>query len=110
MRHTLITRRVATGLTEPRLAAPSGGGRRAATGELIRSAPREFRSGFGRQDADADVAAWAVGAPGARHGKDQIESLIECRECGAERTHATELTDEGRFRFTCNDFGTSLSP
>jgi len=79
-------------------------------GELIRFAPGEFQSGFVREDADEDVVAWAFGAPGARHDWDQIESLIECRECGEERTHATEMTDEGRFRFTCSECGTSFSP
>jgi len=79
-------------------------------GELIRFAPGEFQSGFVREDADEEVVAWAFGAPGARHDWDQIESLIECRTCGEELPHATELTDEGRFRFTCSECGTSFSP
>ena len=79
-------------------------------GELIRFAPGEFQSGFVREDADEEVVAWAFGAPGARHDWDQIESLIECRECDEERVHATELTDAGRFRFTCTECGTSFSP
>jgi transposase-like protein len=36
--------------------------------------------------------------------------VVECRECGGERVHDTELTDEARFRFTCTDCGTSFSP
>ena len=81
-----------------------------AAGELIRFAPGEFQSGFVREDAEEEVVAWAIGAPGARHDWGQIESLIECRACGEERAHATELTDDGLFRFTCTECGTSFSP
>ena len=79
-------------------------------GELIRFAPGEFQSGFVREDADERVVAWAFGAPGARHDWDEIETLIECRTCSEERVHGTAMTDEGRFRFTCTDCGTSFSP
>ncbi|MDB2282191.1 cupin domain-containing protein [Halorubrum ezzemoulense] len=78
--------------------------------EAIRFAPGEFQSGFVREDADEEVIAWAIGAPGARHDWDRIESIVECRDCGEERVHDTELTDEGRFRFTCTECGTSFSP
>ena len=81
-----------------------------AAGELIRFAPGEFQSGFVRDDADEEVVAWAFGAPGARHDWGAIESLIECRACGEERTHATALTDEGQFRFTCSACGNAFSP
>ncbi|CDK41015.1 cupin domain-containing protein [Halorubrum sp. AJ67] len=79
-------------------------------GELIRFAPGEFQSGFVPEDAGEEVVAWAVGAPGARHDFEEIESIVECRECGGERIHDTELTDAGRFRFTCTDCGASFSP
>ena len=79
-------------------------------GELIRFAPGEFQSGFVPDDADEEVVAWAIGTPGASHDWDQIESLVECRECGGERVHSTELTDAGRFRFTCTDCDNSFSP
>ena len=78
--------------------------------EAIRFAPGEFQSGFVPEDADEEVVAWAIGAPGARHDWDRIRSVVECRECGGERVHDTELTDEARFRFTCTDCGTSFSP
>ena len=81
-----------------------------AAGELIRFAPGEFQSGFVREDADEEVVAWAFGAPGARHDWDAIETIATCRACGEERPHATELTDDGRFRFTCDACGTSFSP
>jgi len=79
-------------------------------GELIRFAPGEFQSGFVREDADEEVVAWAFGAPGARHDWDAIQSIATCRACDEERAHDTELTDEGRFRFTCVECGTSFSP
>ena len=79
-------------------------------GELVRFAPGEFQSGFVREGADEEVVAWAFGAPGARHDWDQLETLIDCRSCGEELPHATELTDEGRFRFTCTECGASFSP
>jgi uncharacterized cupin superfamily protein len=78
--------------------------------EAIRFAPGEFQSGFVAEDADEEVVAWAIGAPGAHHDWDQIESIVECRDCGEEQVHDTELTDEGRFRFTCTECGTSFSP
>ncbi|OTF00562.1 cupin domain-containing protein [Halorubrum sp. SD612] len=78
--------------------------------ELIRFSPGEFQSGFVPEDADEEVVAWAIGAPGARHDWDRIESIVECRGCGGERVHDTELTDAGRFRFTCTECGTTFSP
>ena len=79
-------------------------------GEAIRFSPGEFQSGFVREDADEDVIAWAIGAPGARHDWDAIETLSTCHNCGEELPHATELTDAGRFRFTCLECDTSFSP
>ena len=79
-------------------------------GELIRFAPGEFQSGFVPADADEEVVAWAVGAPDAGHDWDQIESIVACRDCGGDRAHDTELTDAGRFWFTCADCGNSFSP
>ena len=81
-----------------------------AAGELIRFAPGEFQSGFVREDADEKVVAWAFGAPGARHDWDAIETIATCHACEGERPHATELDDDGRFRFTCTACGTSFSP
>ncbi len=81
-----------------------------AAGELIRFAPGEFQSALVREDADERVVAWAFGAPGARHDWDAIETIADCAACGDERPHATELTDEGRFRFTCRECGTAFTP
>ena len=72
-----------------------------AAGELIRFEPGEFQSGFVREECEDGVVAWAIGAPGARHDWSAIETIADCERCEEERTHGMELTDEGRFRFTC---------
>ena len=79
-----------------------------SSGELIRFAPGEFQVGTVPDDGERTVG-WAVGAPGARHDWDALESVVPCRECGTEEIHATRLTDEGRFAFTCTDCGTQFS-
>ncbi len=80
-----------------------------AAGELIRFAPGEFQTGYNPDDADEDVVGWAIGAPGSRHDWDDLESLVYCRECEADRAHATTLTDEGRFRLSCTECGTQFT-
>jgi quercetin dioxygenase-like cupin family protein len=76
-------------------------------GELVRFAPGEWQTGWNR--GDERVVGWALGAPGAQHDWDELESVVDCRECGEETPHATTLNDEGRFQFTCNECGTSFS-
>ncbi|WP_254768031.1 cupin domain-containing protein [Salinilacihabitans rarus] len=78
-------------------------------GEAIRFAPGEYQTGYNDEAADERVVAFAFGAPGARHDWDEIESLVFCRECGDEVGHGLELTDEGAFRLTCGDCGTSFT-
>jgi uncharacterized cupin superfamily protein len=76
-------------------------------GEVIRFAPGEYQTGWNR--GDETVRGWALGAPGAQHDWDELESVVDCRECGEETPHATSINDEGRFAFTCNECGTSFS-
>ena len=78
-------------------------------GELVRFAPGEFQTGYNPEDADEPVVGWAIGAPGARHDWDDLESLVYCRDCEAERAHGTRLTDERRFRLTCTECGTQFT-
>jgi len=76
-------------------------------GELIRFAPGEYQTGGVPEDADEPVVGWAMGAPGARHDRDEIDSVVYCRTCEAERVHGTEPTAEG-FRLTCEECGTTF--
>ncbi|WP_254821400.1 cupin domain-containing protein [Haloglomus halophilum] len=76
-------------------------------GELIRFAPGEYQTGWNH--GDETVSGWALGAPGAQHDWDELESVVDCRECGEETPHATTINEEGRFAFTCNECGTSFS-
>ncbi|WP_049927218.1 cupin domain-containing protein [Halopiger goleimassiliensis] len=76
-------------------------------GEVIRFPPGEFQHGY--NDSDERVVGFAFGAPGSRHEWDQIESVVYCRTCEAERGHDTELTDEGGFRMTCTECGTAFT-
>ncbi|PSP99732.1 cupin [Halobacteriales archaeon QS_4_70_19] len=76
-------------------------------GELIRFAPGEYQTGWNR--GDEPVSGWALGAPGAQHDWDELESVVDCRECGEETPHATRINEEGRFEMTCNDCGTSFT-
>jgi quercetin dioxygenase-like cupin family protein len=76
-------------------------------GELIRFAPGEYQTGWNR--GDEPVSGWALGAPGAQHDWDELESVVDCRECGEETPHATRINEEGQFEMTCNDCGTSFT-
>jgi quercetin dioxygenase-like cupin family protein len=78
-------------------------------GELIRFEPGEFQTGGVPEDADEEVVGWALGAPGARHDREEIESIVYCRECDDERRHETVMTDEGRFHFTCGECGNEFT-
>lgn len=75
-----------------------------AAGELIRFPPGEFQEGV--NDGDERVVGWAVGAPGASHDWDELQSRVYCPECDGETTHDTDLV-EGRFELTCTDCGTT---
>ena len=76
-------------------------------GELIRFAPGEYQTGWNR--GDEPVSGWALGAPDAQHDWDELESVVDCRECGEETPHATRIDEEGQFEMTCNDCGTSFT-
>ncbi|SFC35424.1 Cupin domain-containing protein [Halobiforma haloterrestris] len=78
-------------------------------GEVIRFAPGEFQQGYNAEDATEPVVGFAFGAPGARHDWDEIESIVHCRECDAERGHGLELTDDGAFRMECTECGTAFA-
>lgn len=77
-------------------------------GELIRFEPGEFQTGWNRSD-DERVVGWALGAPQSKHDWEEIESIVDCRDCGEETPHGLELTDEGRFKMTCLDCGTAFT-
>ncbi len=72
-------------------------------GEVVRFGPGEFQEGFNAADRDEPVVGFAIGAPGPVHDWDAIESVVFCRECDAETAHGLDLTDDGRFEFTCLD-------
>ncbi len=73
-----------------------------AAGELIRISPGEFQEGY--NDGDERVVGWALGAPGASHDWDALQSRLYCPECDEETTQDTRLV-EGQFQFTCTDCG-----
>ena len=77
-----------------------------AAGELIRFAPGEFQEG--RNLGTERVVDWAIGAPGATHDWDEIESILPCRTCGEETSHGLALTDDGSFELTCAACGTVI--
>jgi hypothetical protein len=81
--------------------------RKPVSRELVRFAPGEYQTGY--NSGEGRTVGWALGAPGARHDWDELESIVDCRECGKETGHATTLTDEGRFELTCNGCGTSFA-
>jgi hypothetical protein len=77
-------------------------------GELVRFDPGEFQMGAASEDGDG-VVGWALGAPGASHDWEDLESLVYCSDCEEERIHATTLTDEGRFQLTCAECGAEMT-
>jgi mannose-6-phosphate isomerase-like protein (cupin superfamily) len=75
--------------------------------EAIRFAPGEFQ--VGRNEGEERVAAFALGAPDARHDFDAVEAATFCPECGAETGHSVALED-GSFEFTCESCGLERAP
>ncbi|WP_115865005.1 cupin domain-containing protein [Halorussus litoreus] len=73
-------------------------------GELVRFPPGEFQKGY--NDDEATVEGWALGAPGATHDWDELQSRAYCPECEDETTHDVALPD-GSFELTCTDCGTT---
>jgi len=76
--------------------------------ELSRFDPGELQEGYAVEDGHG-VVAWALGAPGASHEWDQLESLVYCSECEQERPHTTSLTEEERFELSCNECGAEMT-
>ena len=76
-------------------------------GGIIRFDRGEFQ--VGKNDADDRVVGFALGAPKARHDFSEMESLVECRECGTERAHELELTEQAQFRLTCTECGNEFT-
>lgn len=74
-------------------------------GELIRFEPGEFQKGSAPDDNDERTVGWAIGAPGATHDWDELESLVPCGQCGEETVHGTTMTAEMRFQLTCQECG-----
>ncbi|MFC7212035.1 cupin domain-containing protein [Natronoarchaeum sp. GCM10025321] len=73
-----------------------------AADELIRFPPGEFQEGY--NDGSETVVGWAIGAPGASHDWDALQSRIYCPECEEETTQDTTMVD-GTFQFTCTECG-----
>ena len=73
--------------------------------EVVRFAPGEFQTGGVPAAADEGVVAIALGAPGASHDWDALDSVVYCRECEAEHVHETRPVEDGQFRFTCTGCG-----
>jgi len=78
-------------------------------GEAIRIPPGTFQEGYNDAENDEPVVGLALGAPSSRHEWESLESVLHCGECGEETAQATALTEEGQFRFTCRDCGTTMS-
>lgn len=76
-------------------------------GELIRFAPGEFQMGYNA--GDERVVGWAIGAPGAKHDWEQIESLVHCEDCETVTGHGLQPV-EGGFLLTCQACGTEIDP
>ncbi|MFB6164810.1 MAG: cupin domain-containing protein [Haloarculaceae archaeon] len=72
-------------------------------GGCIRFEPGEYQTGG--NESDELVRGFAMGAPGARHDWSEIDALLPCPDCGTETDHQMELTDDGRFGFTCRECG-----
>jgi mannose-6-phosphate isomerase-like protein (cupin superfamily) len=76
-------------------------------GQIVRFPPGEFQSGHNH--SDEPVRALAVGAPGARHDWDALESLAPCAECGEETSHDVRPPDDdGVMQLVCQECGTEM--
>lgn len=72
-------------------------------GEAIRFAPGEFQSG--KNDSDAAVLAYALGAP---RDSEDVRIPTECPECGHDDMRA--IPGEDGFDLVCPDCGTESEP
>lgn len=71
-------------------------------GEAIRFSPGEYQCGHNRDDET--VVGLAIGAPGAMHNWDDLESIVYCPECEEETGHSIAL-EGSQFELTCNECG-----
>lgn len=70
--------------------------------EAIRFGPGEFQTG--RNDADEDLVALAIGAP---RGSDDVRLPVACRDCGRGNVRLVVGDDVA---FVCPDCGASAVP
>ncbi|WP_255197068.1 cupin domain-containing protein [Halorarius litoreus] len=76
-------------------------------GELVRFPPSQFQCG--RNKTDEQVRGLAIGAPGAQHNWEDLESFAPCSECGEVTSHGVEEPDaNGVMNVYCNECGTDL--
>lgn len=68
----------------------------------IRFAPGEYQCGHNHDEET--VVGLALGAPGAMHDWDELESIVYCPECGEETGHGVAL-ENGAFELTCTACG-----
>jgi len=73
-------------------------------GELIRFDPGEFQMGYNA--GEKRLVGWALGAPGAQHDWDGLQSRTHCPDCGEETTQDVGFA-EGQFELTCTECGTT---
>jgi quercetin dioxygenase-like cupin family protein len=76
-------------------------------GDIIRFDRGEFQ--VGKNKSDERVVGFALGAPKASHDFDEMESIVNCRECGEETAHELELTESASFRLTCTECGNEFT-
>jgi mannose-6-phosphate isomerase-like protein (cupin superfamily) len=78
-----------------------------AAGEVVRFPPGQFQCG--RNETDEPVRGLAIGAPGAQHDWDALESYAPCGECGEVTSHGVREPDEhGVMQVYCNECGEEL--
>lgn len=64
----------------------------------IRFAPGEYQCGHNYDEET--VVGLALGAPGAMHDWDELESIVYCPECEEKTGHGVAL-ESGEFELTC---------
>ncbi len=70
--------------------------------EAIRFEPGEYQCGHNHDDAT--VRAFAIGAPGASHDWDGLETIIYCSSCEEQTGHNVAL-EGSAFSLTCKACG-----
>jgi uncharacterized cupin superfamily protein len=75
-----------------------------AAGEAVRFAPGEFQSG--KNDGDAAVVAFALGAP---RDSEDVRIARACPECGHDNVRAVPAADGDGFDLHCPECGAELA-